>query len=75
LRVISPGKFSGRISVDLGVTDKVRPLVAAVRAMVRDEIMPLEADYEAEVGREGDRFKPTKRIPIFWKGARARPIS
>src|SRR5271154_3537569 len=29
--------------------------------MVRDEIMPLEEAYEAEVGREGDRFKPTKR--------------
>jgi len=48
--------------MDLGVTDKVRPLVAAVRAMVRDEIMPLEAEYEAEVGREGDRFRPTARL-------------
>ena len=37
--------------MDLGVTDKVRPLIAAVRAMVRDEIMPLEEEYEAEVGR------------------------
>jgi len=26
--------------------------------MVRDEIMPLEREYEAEVGREGDRFAP-----------------
>jgi len=48
--------------LDLGVTDKVRPLIAAVRAMVRDEIMPLEEAYEAEVGREGDRFKPTARM-------------
>jgi len=48
--------------VDLGVTDKVRPLVAAVRAMVRDEIMPVEEEYEAEVGRAGDRFQPTKRM-------------
>ena len=48
--------------MDLGQTDKVRPLIAAVRAMVRDEIMPLEAEYEGEVGREGDRFKPTKRM-------------
>ena len=39
--------------MDLGVTDKVRPLIAAVRAMVRDDIMPLEEEYEAEVGREG----------------------
>ncbi len=48
--------------MDLGVTDKVRPLIAAVRAMVRDEIMPLEEEYEAEVGRDGDRFKPTARM-------------
>ena len=48
--------------MDLGVTDKVRPLIAAVRAMVRDEIMPLEEEYDAEVGREGDRFKPTARM-------------
>ena len=48
--------------MDLGVTDKVRPLIAAVRAMVRDEIMPVEEEYEAEVGRGGDRFKPTARM-------------
>ena len=48
--------------MDLGATDKVRPLIAAVRAMVRDEIMPLEEEYHAEVGRDGDPFKPTKRF-------------
>jgi len=48
--------------MDLGMTEKVRPLVAAVRAMVRDEIMPLEEEYEAEIGRDGDRFKPTRRM-------------
>ena len=48
--------------MDLGATEKVRPLIAAVRAMVRDEIMPLEEEYHAEVGRDGDRFKPTKRF-------------
>ena len=48
--------------MDLGVTDKVRPLIAAVRAMVRDEIMPIEEEYEAEIGRDGDRFKPTARM-------------
>ena len=48
--------------MDLGVTDKVRPLIAAVRAMVRDEIMPLEEEYEAEVGRDGDRWTPTARM-------------
>jgi len=48
--------------MDLGITDKVRPLIAAVRAMVRDEIVPLEEEYDAEVGRDGDRFKPTARM-------------
>src|SRR5271156_4968553 len=30
--------------------------------MVRDETMPREEEYEAEVGRDGDRFKPTARL-------------
>jgi acyl-CoA dehydrogenase len=54
--------------MDLGVTDKVRPLVSAVRAMVRDEIMPMEEEYEAEIGREGDRFKPTARMTAILEG-------
>ena len=51
--------------MDLGAaTDKVRPWLIArpSGAMVRDEIMPLEEEYHDEVGRDGDRFKPTKRF-------------
>ena len=42
---------------------KVRPLVDAVRAMVRDEIAPLDAAFHAEVGRHpsGNRFALTDR--------------
>jgi acyl-CoA dehydrogenase len=47
--------------MDLGMTPKVKPLVEKVRAMVRDEIMPLEEEYEAEIGKEGSRFTHTKR--------------
>jgi len=49
--------------MDLGMTDRVRPLVEAVRRMVRDEIAPLDAEYHAQVGRHpsGDRFAMTKR--------------
>jgi acyl-CoA dehydrogenase len=61
--------------MDLGITEKVRPLIAAVRAMVRDEIMPLEEEYEAEVGREGDRFKPTARMVEIFAGLKARARS
>src|SRR5205814_164896 len=47
--------------MDLGMTPKVKPLVEKVRAMVRTEIMPLEAEYEAEIGKSGSRWTYTKR--------------
>ena len=49
--------------MDLGITDRVRPLIEAVRAMVTDEIAPLDAEYHAEVGKHpsGDRFRHTDR--------------
>lgn len=58
--------------MNLGATDKVRPLVEAVRRMVRDEIMPLEGEYEAGVGAEGDRFKPTARMVAIREGLKAK---
>jgi acyl-CoA dehydrogenase len=61
--------------LDLGATPRVQPLIAAVRAMVRDEIMPLEREYEAEVGREGDRFAPTKRMTAILDELKARARS
>ena len=47
--------------MDLGMTERVRPLVEQVRAMIRDEVMPLEAEYHAEIGKAGDRFAFTDR--------------
>ena len=60
--------------MDLGPTDRVRPLVSAVRAMVEDEIEPLEAEYHAEVGRHpsGDRFAMTDRQVEIVEGLKAR---
>jgi len=58
--------------LNLGATDKVRPLVAAVRRMVRDEIMPLEGEYQACVGAEGDRFRPTARMIAIREGLKAK---
>ena len=54
--------------MDLGMTPKVRPLVEKVRAMVRDEIMPLEEEFLAEVGKGGDRWAYTERQRRFSKG-------
>ena len=49
--------------MDLGITDRVRPLIEAVRTMIEDEIEPLDAEFQAEVGRHpsGDRFRHTDR--------------
>jgi len=47
--------------MDLGMSERVTPLVAQVRAMVQDEIAPLDAEYHAEIGKAGDRFTMTER--------------
>ncbi len=46
--------------MELGVSDKVKPLIEQVRRMVREEAIPLEEEYEAEVAT-GDRFAYTER--------------
>jgi len=60
--------------MDLGMTDRVRPLVEAVRAMVRDEIAPLDREFHAEVGRHpsGDRFRHTDRQLEILDGLKAK---
>jgi acyl-CoA dehydrogenase len=49
--------------MDLGIGERARPLRDAIRAMVADEIGPLDAEYRAETGRHpsGDRFRMTDR--------------
>jgi len=63
--------------MDLGMTDRVRPLVDAVRRMVRDEIAPLDAEYHSEVGRHpsGDRFAMTERQVDILKGLKEKAKS
>lgn len=46
--------------MDLGVSDKLQPLLAKVRAFVAEEIAPLEEEYLAEIG-VGDRWQFTPR--------------
>ena len=60
--------------MDLGVTDKVRPLIDKVRRMVEDEIAPLDAEFHAEVGKHpsGDRFRHTERQLEILDGLKAR---
>jgi acyl-CoA dehydrogenase len=58
--------------MDLGMTPKVKPLVEKVRAMVRDEIVPLEEAYEAEIGKAGNRFVHTERQTEILEGLKAK---
>ncbi|PYG26998.1 acyl-CoA dehydrogenase family protein [Pelagimonas varians] len=59
--------------MDLGVTDRVRPLIEAVRRMVEDDIAPLDAEFHAEVGKHpsGDRFQHTARQLEILDGLKA----
>ncbi len=47
--------------MDLGVTDKVRPLINKVRKMMQEEILELDAEYHHEVGKGSERFAFTDR--------------
>lgn len=57
--------------MDLGVTEKVKPLIAAVRDMVQNEIAPLNAEFHAEVGKTGNRFEYTERMTEILEGLKA----
>ncbi|MDO8863087.1 acyl-CoA dehydrogenase family protein [Haliea sp. E1-2-M8] len=46
--------------MDLGVSDKLQPLLAQVRAFVAEEVAPVEEEYIAEIG-VGDRWQFTAR--------------
>ena len=48
-------------AMDLGMSERVKPLVEKVRRMVQEEIMPADIEYHHEVGKAGDRFKFTDR--------------
>ena len=49
--------------MDLGVTDKVKPLIEKVRHMVSDDIEPLDQEFHEEVGKHpsGSRWQLTNR--------------
>ncbi|SOC81945.1 acyl-CoA dehydrogenase [Ensifer adhaerens] len=54
---------AGADSMPLGMTERLKPIHAAVRDMIRNEIMPLDEEYLAEVGKAdgGNRFAFTQR--------------
>ncbi|MEM7507819.1 MAG: acyl-CoA dehydrogenase family protein [Pseudomonadota bacterium] len=47
-------------AMDLGITDRLRPVLDQVRGMVRDRIAPLSEEFEEEVAK-GSRWELTAR--------------
>lgn len=53
--------------MNLGITDRLRPILDDVKTMVRDEILPLDDEFLAEVGK-GDRWTYTPRQKEILEG-------
>jgi len=60
--------------MDLGMTERVKPLVEEVRTMIESEIAPLDDEYHSEVGKApgGNRFALTERQLEILDGLKAR---
>ena len=58
--------------MDLGMTERLKPIHARVAAMVRDEILPLDEEFLAEVGKDGDRWAYTRRQTEILEGLKAK---
>ncbi|MEM9580793.1 MAG: acyl-CoA dehydrogenase family protein [Pseudomonadota bacterium] len=59
------------MSMNLGLNPAHAPLLGRVREMIRDEIMPLEEEYHAEIGK-GDRWQYTDRQAEILEGLKAK---
>jgi acyl-CoA dehydrogenase len=56
----------------LGMTERLKPIHERVQRMVREEIMPLDHEFLAEVGKAGDRFAYTARQTEILEGLKAK---
>ncbi len=59
------------MDMNFGMRPENRALLDRVAAMIRDEVMPLEAEYHAEIGKE-DRWAYTARQSDILEGLKAR---
>src|SRR5690606_2626383 len=70
------GRTEKRMTVNpqmnLGMSERLKPLHEKVSRMVRDEIMPLDEEFLAEVGRDGDRWAYTARQTEILEGLKAK---
>ena len=56
----------------LGMTERLKPIHEKVARMVREEILPLDEEFLAEVGRDGDRWSFTPRQSEILEGLKAK---
>ena len=54
--------------MNLGMTERLKPIHQRVAAMVRDEIAPLGEEFLADVGKNGDRWAYTARQTEILEG-------
>ncbi|MGI6851623.1 acyl-CoA dehydrogenase family protein [Mesorhizobium sp. 1B3] len=58
--------------MNLGMTERLKPIHERVARMVREEIMPLDEEFLAEVGKSGDRWTFTPRQTEILEGLKAK---
>lgn len=56
----------------LGMTERLKPIHEKVARIVRDEIMPLDEEFLAEIGKDGDRWAFTPRQNEILEGLKAK---
>ena len=59
------------MTMDLGMTERLKPIHAEVARMVREEIIPLDEEFLAEVSK-GDRWTHTLRQTEILEGLKAK---
>ena len=47
--------------MNLGISERVQPLLEQVRQMMQDEIIQADIEFHAEVGKQGNRWALTTR--------------
>ena len=57
--------------MDLGITDRLRPILDEVKRFIDQEVLPLEHEYEQEIDR-GDRWAFTARQTEILEGLKAK---
>lgn len=64
----------GQMDMNFGMRDETARLLERVAAMIRDEIMPLEEEFQGEVAK-GDRWQYTERQTEILESLKARARS